>query len=162
MLSAAVAVVWRPPAAVAAAEVRLHGVAGAEVRLHGVAGAEVRLHGVAGAEVRLHGAAAAEVWLRAVVAAEEWAAISVVSVDGHRGRQLLRCRCSRRTTARPWATACAAFVLANVGCHFTAGSGYLVARSSGRIARTDLRTGSVRRRTGLATGIVAALLGLAT
>ena len=57
----------------------------------------------------------------------------------------------RPTNARPWATAGAAFVLANVGCHFTAGSGYLVARSSGRIARTDLRTGSSRRRTGLAT-----------
>ena len=65
---------------------------------------------------------------------------------GNRGRQLLRFRCRRRATASG-----AAFVLANVGSNFTAGSGYLVALSGGRIARTDLRAGSGRRRTDFAT-----------
>jgi len=79
VLSAAVAVLWRPPAA-AVAEVRLHA-AVAEVRLH-AAVAEVRLHAAAAEEVPRHGAAAEEVWLHGVVAAKEWAVISAGSVDG--------------------------------------------------------------------------------
>ena len=110
-LSAAVAVVWRPPGGGAVAEVRLHAAAVAEVRLHEVA------------------------------AEEEWAAISAVSLDGQprSATASVPLSASRHRQAR--ATAGAAFVLADVGSDFTAGSGCLVARSGGRIARTDLRAG---------------------